>query len=132
MGTKCARCSGLIVWDFDEALGRMNPRCVCCAFRPLDPPPRDPEPHGLCKPKVGNLTTCTCGQPKMEWRSFCRKCSMKKLNQKQRYLLRLKEEARARGNALPSTKKSWLKRLQEWQRPDATAALRECRKAASE
>lgn len=124
----CTRCSGLVVWDYDEALGRPNPRCIQCAFRPLDPPPHPPVPHNLCKPKVGNLTTCTCGQPKMEWRSFCWKCSQKKLNQKQRYELRLREEARMRGRDIPRTKKSWVKRLKALQRPDAATALRESRK----
>lgn len=124
---KCTRCSGLIVWDFDDALGRPNPRCVCCAFRPLDPPPRAPEPHGLCKPKVGNLTTCSCGQPKMEWRSFCRKCSLKKLNQKQRYELRLRENGQGRGEA-----RSWVNRLNKLFRPGFAASLRKSRKKERE
>lgn len=74
----CTRCNGLIVTYFDEALGRDNLRCICCAYRPLDPAPRAPVPHGLCKPRVGNLVTCECGNEKVEWRKYCRTCNDKK------------------------------------------------------
>ncbi len=51
--SNCHRCQGLLVEFFDEALGYANIRCVACGCRPLDPPPREPTPHGLCKPKYG-------------------------------------------------------------------------------
>lgn len=90
----CSRCNGLIVEYFDEALGKPNLRCVLCSFRPLDPPPRDPIPHHLKKPFVGNLVTCRCGEPKVEWRSYCRKCSLKKLNAEQRRTYAVREARR--------------------------------------
>lgn len=80
----CLRCQGLLVEFFDEALGHTNIRCVACGCRPLDPPPRDPIPHGLCKPKYGGLRTCECGKEKVEWRQTCTECSRKKLAYYQR------------------------------------------------
>lgn len=82
--SSCQRCNGLYVWDWDEALGKPNVRCLNCAHRPLDPPPRDPIPHGLCKPKMGDLTHCECGKEKVEWRAACSECSRKKLQHYQR------------------------------------------------
>ena len=96
MVTNCTRCQGLYVWDWDEALGAENVRCVSCGHRPLDPPPRDPIPHGLCKPKVGDLHTCRCGQPKVEWRMYCRNCSRRKLNAAQRRKAAVKEAIKAK------------------------------------
>ena len=82
--SNCTRCQGLLVWDWDQALGSANVRCIMCSFRPNDPAPHPPAPHHLTRPKVGNLVTCRCGEPKVEWRSYCRKCSLKKLNAEQR------------------------------------------------
>ena len=75
----CVRCQGLLVEFFDEALGYPNIRCVMCAHRPLDPLPHPPVPHGLCRPKYGDLVTCRCGKPKVEWRASCVVCLDKKL-----------------------------------------------------
>lgn len=84
MGNNCHRCKGLLVEFFDEALGQSNIRCVACGCRPLDPPLRDPIPHGLCKPRYGGLTQCECGKEKVEWRAACSECSRKKLQRYQR------------------------------------------------
>lgn len=84
MANNCSRCQGLLIVDWDEALGSENVRCVMCSFRPNDPPPRPPDPHHLRKERVSNLVTCRCGEPKVEWRSYCRKCSLNKLNAEQR------------------------------------------------
>ena len=75
---RCARCQGCVVEHYDES------RCVNCGHRPLEPAPRDPIPHGLCKPKLGDLTHCECGKEKVEWRSCCATCSLKKLHDYQR------------------------------------------------
>jgi len=96
MENNCTRCHGLVVLDFDEALGKPNPRCVCCGHRPLDPPPRPPDLHHLSKPKVGNLTTCRCGKEKVEWRSYCKTCSKRKLNKEQKRIYKLREEGKNR------------------------------------
>lgn len=80
----CPRCQGLLVEFFDEALGQSNIRCVACGCRPLDPPLRNPIPHGLCKPKLADLTHCSCGREKVEWRENCTECSRKKLHHYQR------------------------------------------------
>lgn len=88
MESNCTRCQGLIVWDFDQSLGQMATRCVSCGHRPMNPPPREPDVHHLTKPRVGDLHTCRCGQPKVEWRMYCRICSNKKLNKEQRRKLR--------------------------------------------
>lgn len=95
--TNCMRCQGLLVWDYDEALRAMNLRCVCCAFRPLDPPPRAPEPHHLSK--VATLTRCRCGNEKVEWRMQCTACNVRKQEkeQRRREKRKLAEKARKAG-----------------------------------
>lgn len=93
----CQRCQGLYVWDWDEAVGASTVRCLNCSHRPLDPPLRDPIPHGLAKPKYGGLTQCSeCGKEKVEWRQTCTECSRKKLKyyQRKRALEKLSRERR--------------------------------------
>lgn len=87
---RCARCQGCVVAHYDEV------RCLNCGHRPLAPAPREPEPHGLCKPKLGDLTHCACGQEKVEWRKQCKDCSGKKLRQEQRRQHRRKQDAKAK------------------------------------
>lgn len=84
--SNCMRCHGLYVWDWDEAVGASTVRCLNCSHRPLDPPLRDPIPHGRRKPSVvGDLTHCPeCGKEKVEWRQNCTECSRKKLKYYQR------------------------------------------------
>lgn len=81
---KCQRCGGLVITEWDMALGMESRRCVICADRPMNPPSRDPIQHGLCEPKLGDLTHCKCGNLKVEWRSCCATCSLKKLHYYQR------------------------------------------------
>lgn len=94
----CTRCQGLVVWDFDEALGQPATRCIQCGHRPMNPPSRDPIPHGLCKPKLGDLTHCECGKEKVEWRQMCIDCSNRSLEyyRRKRELEKLSRERRAK------------------------------------
>lgn len=95
--TNCTRCNGLYAQDWDDAVGASTVRCLNCGHRPLDPPLRDPIPHGLCKPKYGGLTQCPeCGKEKVEWKQNCTECSRKKLHhyQRKRALEKISRERR--------------------------------------
>lgn len=94
MGPNCVRCQGLVVWEWDEALQQPNMKCINCAARPLDPPVHPPTPHPKARLKVGNLTTCRCGREKVEWRAYCRMCSLRKLNAEQRRKRAVKQGVR--------------------------------------
>lgn len=99
MNMRCSRCAGLLVWGFDVELRVEEVRCVNCAFRPLSPVQPLPPPHGLTRVKVGNLVTCRCGNPKVEWRSYCATCSLKKFHHYQR-----KKHAQKHGTIAAITK----------------------------
>lgn len=87
MSNHCAKCNGLIIQDYCLVTTAWFSKCIQCGARP-DSPRRDPEPHHLSKERVSTLTVCACGEPKVEWRMYCRICSNKKLNKEQRRKLR--------------------------------------------
>ena len=92
----CSRCTGLVVAEWDMALGEMIARCVNCAFRPFDPSPHLPPEHHLSKKRVGDLHHCRCGREKVEWWAYCMFCRRSKRNKEQRRQHRLKQAAKQR------------------------------------